>query len=144
MSRPEEARKWEWLARGAVGLVFVVNVACALAFILRPGDYAPSFELPGLAGKIAVQGFGILFLMWNATYPLVIFQPGKNRLLFAVVLIQQFIGVLGESWLWLSLPAGHPALQVSGLRFIQFDGFGLLLMGAAYCFLPHSGSEKPD
>jgi hypothetical protein len=124
-----------WLARAAVGFVFAGNLACAVSFILQPDDYAASFELTGISGKTVVQGFGILFLMWNATYPPVLFRPSAQRTLFAVILIQQLIGVVGETWLWLELPAGHPALQATGQRFILFDGLGLLLMGAAYVLL---------
>ena len=131
-----------WIARLAVGFVFAVNVNCALAFILHPEQYAPGFEISGVAGKIAVQGFGILFLMWNASYPPVILQPDKYRGLYWVVLSQQAIGVLGESWLWLELPTGHVALTATGLRFILFDGLGLVLMGAAFGLLRLVGAPK--
>ncbi|MBN1891075.1 MAG: hypothetical protein JW850_23970 [Thermoflexales bacterium] len=124
-----------WLARAAVGLVFAWNVACAVSFILQPDNYAAAFELTGVPGRTVVQGFGILFLMWNATYPPVLFRPGAHRTLFAVILVQQLIGVAGEMGLWLELPAGHPALAATGQRFILFDGAGLLLMGAAYVLL---------
>lgn len=124
-----------WFARLAVATVFVLNVSCALYFILRPQDYAGGFEVSGVAGEATVRGYGILFLMWNATYPLVILQPQRQRTLFAVVLAQQAIGVLGESWMWLALPQGHTALSATGLRFILFDGGGLILMGAAFAWL---------
>jgi hypothetical protein len=131
-----------WFARLSVGFVFAVNLNCARAFILQPEKYAPGFEISGLPGKAAVQGFGILFLMWNATYPLVILQPNKNRSLYWVILIQQAIGVIGETWLWLQLPTGHAALAATGLRFILFDGFGLVLMGAALALLSMSQASK--
>lgn len=124
-----------WLARLAVGLVFVVNLACALAFIFEPERYVQGFELSGLPGRVAVQGFGILFLMWNATYPPVLHNPARQITLFGVILAQQSIGLAGESWLLQQLPSGHPALYTTGLRFILFDGFGLLLMGSAFIFL---------
>lgn len=124
-----------WLARAAVGFVFAGNVACAVSFILQPDAYAAGFELTGTPGRMVVRAFGILFLMWNATYPPVLFRPGAHRTLFAVILAQQLIGVVGETALWLDLTAGHPALQATGQRFILFDGLGLLLMGAAYVLL---------
>jgi hypothetical protein len=124
-----------WLARLAVGFVFIINLSCAFAFILQPERYAPGFELSGLPGRVAVQGFGILFLMWNATYPPVLLHPARQKTLFSVILVQQFIGLAGETWLWLQLPNAHAALQATGLRFILFDGFGLILMGAAFIFL---------
>lgn len=122
----------EWAARGAVGLVFLVNVACALAFLLQPELYAPAFEIGETPGRVVVQAFGLLFLMWNATYPLVLWRPRAHLALFGVVLVQQVLGLAGETWLWLSLPPGHAALAATGLRFILFDGFGLLLMATAF------------
>ena len=92
-----------------------MNIACALEFILRPELYSAGFEVSGVAGRVIVQSFGILFLMWNATYPPVIWQPIKQRTLFAVILLQQLIGFVGESWLYLNLPAGHEALRATGL-----------------------------
>lgn len=122
----------EWTARGAVGLVFLVNVACALAFLLQPELYAPAFEIGGTPGRVAVQAIGLLFLMWNATYPPVLWRPRAHLALFGVVLVQQALGLAGETWLWLDLPPGHAALASTGLRFILFDGFGLLIMAAAF------------
>ena len=124
-----------WLARVIVGAVFLMNVSCALAFILQPGKYSPGFEVAGVPGRIYVQGMGILFLMWNATYPPVIFHPIRYRALFVVVLIQQAIGFAGETLLWLTLPAGHLPLRASGLRFMLFDGIGLIAMAGAYWLL---------
>lgn len=124
-----------WLARVTVGAVFLMNVSCALAFILQPEKYSPGFEVAGVPGRIYVQGMGILFLMWNATYPPVIFQPIRYRALFVVVLIQQAIGFAGETWLWLTLPAGHSLLRATGLRFMLFDGIGLIAMAGAYWLL---------
>ncbi len=121
-----------WIARLIVGVVFFFNVTCALEFIVRPGAYAPSFELEGLPGEVMVRGIGVLFLMWNATYPPVLVRPDRERTLFAVVLAQQAIGVLGETAMWRSLPPGHPALWETGLRFILFDGAGLVGMALAY------------
>lgn len=124
-----------WFARLAVATVFALNVSCALLFILRPQDYAGGFEVGGVAGEAIVRGYGVLFLMWNATYPPVIWQPGRQRALFLVVLLQQAIGVAGESWMWFMLPPGHAALSATGQRFILFDGGGLILMAAAYLTL---------
>lgn len=133
MFRPADARVW--FARLAVGAVFLLNVQCALQFILWPGRYTAGFELAGVPGEAAVRGLGIAFLMWNATYPLVLWDPRRHRALFAVVLAQQLIGLAGETWLLLTLPAGHDALAASIARFTVFDGAGLLVMGAAFVLL---------
>lgn len=124
-----------WFARAAVALVFAVNVQCALSFVLWPGAYAGGFELSGMAGDAAVRGMGVAFLMWNATYPLVIVRPQRHRALFGVVLAQQAIGLAGEGFIRATLPAGHAALAASIDRFIAFDAFGLILMLAAFVWL---------
>lgn len=133
-----------WFARLAVGSVFAVNVACALSFIFRPEYYTAGFELSGIPGKVTVQGYGILFLMWNVTYPAVILRPQAEKTLFLIILVQQAIGCVAETWMWLTLPGAHLALRATGLRFILFDGAGLVWMGVAYILLrltgPRSGS----
>ncbi len=136
------ARIAEWVARVAVAAVFAVNVQCALAFALTPERYSAGFELSGVPGAAAVRGLGIAFLMWNATYPLVIWRPWRYRTLFGVVLAQQAIGLIGEAWLLSTLPADHEALVASITRFIAFDGAGLLVMLAAYVFLA-TGRHTP-
>lgn len=122
-------------ARIAVALVFALNVQCAVSFVLWPGAYASGFELEGVPGAAAVRGLGVAFLMWNATYPAVIANPRRFRALYAVVLVQQAVGLAGESWILLSLPAGHAALAASIVRFIAFDAAGLVLMAAAFTWL---------
>jgi hypothetical protein len=124
-----------WLARVVVGTVFFFNVTCALTFVAQPDRYAPGFEVSGVPGRVLVRGIGILFLMWNATYPPVLVRPDRNRTLFAVILVQQAIGLAGETWMWATLPAGHAALWTTGLRFIAFDGAGLVGMVLAFWLL---------
>ena len=124
-----------WIARAVVGIVFAVNIWCALSFILQPQVYTGNFELTGLPGETVVQSFGILFMMWNATYPPVILRPNTHRTLYSIILVQQCIGLAGETWLLFKLPAGHSVLYATGLRFILFDGVGLLMMGAAFIYL---------
>lgn len=117
-----------WLARLALIVVFCFNVNCALAFIARPAAYAPGFEVNGVAGEALVRGMGILFLMWNVTYPLAIWNPYRYRWLFLIVIVQQAIGLAGETWMLLALPPGHATLATTGYHFILFDGGGLMAM----------------
>ena len=124
-----------WFARLAFAAVFVVNVQCAVQFVLWPEAYTSGFELAGVPGATAVRGLGIAFLMWNATYPAVIASPLRFRAVAVVVLAQQAIGLAGESWIRLSLPAGHEALAASIDRFVVFDAAGLALMGVAFAWL---------
>ncbi len=125
----------EWPARIAVGAVFIMNIWCALAYLAAPEAYAPGYGLAGSTGRAVVQAFGVLFLMWNATYPPVIWRPQRYLTLFAIVLVQQLIGLAGEALIVQGLPASATALRATGLRFALFDGAGLLLMLAAFLVL---------
>jgi hypothetical protein len=136
----QQHRLFVWLARAVVGLVFFFNVTCAIPFIAWPDRYAHGFEVSGVPGQALVRGMGILFLMWNATYPPVLVQPEHNRTLFLVILAQQAIGLAGETWMWVALPAGHAALRATGLRFIAFDGAGLVGIGLVYWLLQRRGT----
>ena len=80
-----------WVVRLCFAFVFVVNVQCALGFALAPEAYMGAYELGGVPGRVATQGIGIAFLMWNCTYPLVIWRPERHRALASVVLAQQVV-----------------------------------------------------
>jgi hypothetical protein len=56
----------------------------------------------------------------------------RNRVAFTCVLAMQVIGLIGESLMLAALPAGHDALHATGLRFIAFDGVGLILLLIGY------------
>lgn len=121
-----------WLARILVSGIFFANLSAAIPFILHPARFAHGFEISGIPGEVSVRGLGILFLMWNATYPPVILRPDQYRVLFGVILAQQLIGFIGESSMWLMLPPGHGALTSTGLRFILFDGIGFIALISAF------------
>jgi hypothetical protein len=121
-----------WWARILVSGVFIANLTAAIPFLLFPERFIHGFEVSGIPGEVSVRGLGILFLMWNATYPPVIFYPHRYRVLFMVMLAQQLIGLLGETAMWLTLPSAHAALRNTGLRFILFDGFGLIALIIAF------------
>jgi len=119
-----------WVSRILVGMVFVANLTAAVPFVLHPERYTSGFEVSGVPGIVFVRSLGILFLMWNAAYPPVILTPHRQRTLFAVLIAMQLIGLAGETWMYLTLPAGYPALMTTGLRFILFDAGGLVLLTA--------------
>ena len=121
-----------WIVRLCFAFVFVVNVQCALGFALMPEAYMGAYELGGVPGRVATQGIGIAFLMWNCTYPLVIWQPRRHHTLVGVVLAQQAVGLIGESLIRATLPAGHDLLASSIDLFIAFDAIGLVLMAASW------------
>ena len=122
----------EWIARLLVLVVFVVNVQCALQFVLWPWDYVGAYQLEGASAEAVVRSIGICFLMWNTTYPPVIVRPERYRMLFGVVIAQQLVGLVGESLLYLSLGPELPILASSVMRFIVFDGAGLVLLAVAF------------
>lgn len=117
-----------WLIRALIGAVLLMNVQCALWFILAPANYAPGFELSGATGEAAVRGMGVLFLMWNVPYAIAAFHPLRYRVSFYEAIAMQGIGLLGESWILWKLPAGHTTAAASITRFIVFDGAGLLAL----------------
>lgn len=124
-----------WAVRLCFTFVFVANVQCALGFALTPEAYMGAYELTGVPGRVGIQGIGIAFLMWNCTYPLVIWKPRQHRALTGVVLAQQIVGLIGESAIRATLPPGHDLLASSIDLFITFDAAGLVLMGASWGIL---------
>lgn len=121
------------LPRLLIAVVFFFNVQCALLFIIDPAAYAASFELSGVAGLSMVRAMGILFLMWNVPYFVALLDPVKHRVSLYEAVAMQAIGLSGETVLLLALPSGHTALQASAMRFILFDGGGLVLLIIAAC-----------
>lgn len=134
-------RTTRWLTRLVLTVIFCFNVGCAWAFLARPADYAPGFEIEGVVGRTIVRGVGILFLMWNATYPLAIWRPWRHRQALLIIIAQQVIGVAGESWLLLTLAPGHAPLRATAWGFITFDAGGLVAMLLAFValYVAHKG-----
>ena len=131
-----------WLARLLIGLVLFINVQSALVFFIRPTGFAPAYELSGVSGIAAIRGFAVLFLMWNVPYAVALINPLKFRVSLYEAIAMQSIGLVGESIIVWGLPAGHEVLQASLLRFILFDGAGLLalIVAAGFTKLIHKNS----
>jgi len=127
---PESGRVWA--ARVAVSLVLASNLSAAAPYLIDPGLYAAAFELTGVAGSAMLRGLGVLFVMWSVAYLPLIAHPDRHRTLFGVVVAQQMLGLAGETWILLTLPPGHPSLAAAALRFIAFDGAGLVLLVLAF------------
>jgi hypothetical protein len=117
-----------WISRLLIGAVLFLNFQCAVIFLLWPEAFSGSFELSGVGGRVMVQGMGVLFLMWNVPYVVAIIDPLKKITSLAEAVSMQTIGLVGESLLFVTLPAGHHALRMSAMRFIGFDGGGLVLL----------------
>ncbi len=120
-----------WLARLLILLVFTLNLQAAALFVLFPERFLAPFELSGVPGRAAIQGVGILFLMWQVPYGFALYNPVKHRSALLMANLMQLIGLVGESLLLISIPQAHARLATSIRRFVIFDGGGLLLLLAA-------------
>jgi hypothetical protein len=136
MSLIENSRRI-WIARILIGLVFFWNIQCALAFILWPERFSPGFELSGAPGAAAIRGLGVLFLMWNVPYAVALWQPVRQRWSLYEAIAMQGIGLVGESLIFAGIPVAYSLARSSVLRFIAFDGAGLLALAAAL-WITHS------
>jgi len=131
------------LARLAIGLVFLWNIQCAFTFLLWPGRFATGFELSGMPGEAALRGVGVLFLMWNIPYAVALWHPMRYRVSLYEATAMQAIGLLGEILICLGLPTSHNVLQTSLLRFIAFDGAGLVLLSLAVWLVRRATFPEP-
>lgn len=121
--------------------VLLWNLSAALPFILTPEAYAGAFELSGTVGAVLTRSIGVLFVMWVIPYFPVLRDPERYRVCLTVILVQQFVGLAAETWMAVTLPAGHATLLATGRRFITFDAAGMVLLLAAW-MLTHHGA--PD
>jgi len=119
------------LARILIGIVFLVNVQCALVFLIWPEKYAGSFELSGIPGEAMLRGLGVLFLMWNVPYAVALWNPVRFRLALWIAIAMQAIGLVGEVLIACSLPIEHCEIRSSISRFVLFDATGLILLSIA-------------
>jgi hypothetical protein len=115
-------------SRILIGIVLASNLLCAYLFIVNPAEYAPAFELVGLVGAATIRGFGVLFLMWNVPYLVAFIDPRRYRVSLWEAIAMQTIGVVGETFILVSLPIEHQVVRQSIFRFIAFDLLGLVLL----------------
>ena len=59
-----------------------------------------------------------------------------------IVLVQQAIGLAGETWMLLALPPGHDALAATGWRFVAFDGGGLVAMAVMFGLMAYRWRDQ--
>ncbi|CAG1008056.1 hypothetical protein ANAEL_03618 [Anaerolineales bacterium] len=118
----------QWISRLLIGLVTAWNLQAAFAFIFSPDGFVRAYELSGVPGEAAIRGVGVLFLMWNMPYLFALANPVRYRLALTLSLLMQLTGLIGETFIYFTLPAGHDLLGNSILRFIAFDGVGLILL----------------
>jgi hypothetical protein len=133
-----------WIARSLIGLVTFWNLQAALVFMMQPHRYAARFELSGEPGAAAVRGTGILFLMWSVPYLVSLWHPYKYRLILGLALTMQFIGLVGESMILVTLSEEHNLLRSSITRFVAFDASGLILLVVAFWSMSQDTGRKRD
>jgi len=122
------------IARILIGLVFLVNTQCALVFLFNPSPYMVGFGLEGIVGEQIVRALGLLFMMWNVPYAFALANPEKHRISLIEAVIMQAIGLVGEtSILLIGGPYPSP-IESTLIRFILFDGIGLVFLIIAFGF----------
>jgi len=131
-----------WIARLFIGIVTAWNLQAAFIFIFSPDRFVGAYELSGVSGEAAVRGVGVLFLMWNVPYLVVLWKPVRYRLALILALVMQFMGLIGESYILSTLSVEHVILRNSVLRFITFDGAGLLLLVLAYLLVKNKNGSS--
>ena len=129
-----------WLVRFLIGIVLAWNVQAGIVFILSPASFVHAYGLSGIPGEATVRGFGVLFMMWNVPYLYAAIDPVRFRLGLVFALWMQSIGLLGESYIYFTLPLAEYVLRSSILRFILFDGAGLVILLLAF-FLNRNTSK---
>jgi hypothetical protein len=117
-----------WIARVLIGLVLLDNFQAAVIFLVFPSRMSPGFGLSGVTGNAAIQGIGLLFLMWCVPYFIATLNPARHKISFIESILMQTIALVGETILLFLLPTKLPVLTSSVQRFILFDGVGLLFL----------------
>jgi|APSaa5957512622_1039677.scaffolds.fasta_scaffold103604_3 hypothetical protein len=131
------------IPRVLIGLVLLVNIQCAGAFVLHPVAYMGGFGLEGIVGEQMVRAMGVLFLMWNVPYAFALVHPRKYRSSLIEALIMQTIGLVGETAILL-LGGPYPSpVELTITRFIIFDGIGLGLLAAALSLVQIDKQSQP-
>jgi hypothetical protein len=120
-----------WIARLLIGIVTAWNLQAAFVFIFTPSRFVRAYELSDIPGEAAIRGFGVLFLMWNVPYLFALKDPIRYQLALTFALLMQGIGLIGETYIFSNLSVDHILLRTSILRFIIFDGVGLILLAIA-------------
>lgn len=134
MSSISQLRRWfgsNNLARLLIALVIISNLYAALGFFFTPQQFIAAYELAGAPGEAAVAGLGLLFIMWQVPYVVAFLNPLKHKLSLLEALIMQGLGLIGEAFILLRIPANHTILRVGITRFIIFDLTGLALLAVA-------------
>jgi hypothetical protein len=136
---PKPRGDWQSaIARILIGVVLFLNLQCSWLFLASPQFFVAGFELSGIPGEAMVRGMGVLFLMWNIPYLFAFTQPIRRKTSLIEAFCMQAAGLVGEILILFSLPSSHDMLRSTGIRFIVFDGGGLLFLFAALWIVSRS------
>lgn len=140
----QQNNPWQvWVARLLIAVPLFWNLQAALQFMLNPQLFISSFQLEGVPGRAAIAGYGILFLMWQVPYIFALLHPVRFKISLWQALIMQTIGVVAESILLSTIPIEYALLRWSIIRFIIFDGAGVvILLGALILIKNHQYSSS--
>ncbi|MBT3315397.1 MAG: hypothetical protein HN390_12380 [Anaerolineae bacterium] len=142
MSKQIKSKNWRMgIARFLIAAVIGWNLQVAYVFLLFPERFLSGFELSGLPGEAAMRGMAVLFMMWNVPYLVAFWNPRKYRVSLIEAIAMQSIGLIGESFILSTLGTGHALLRTSIIRFIIFDGAGLIFLIGAF-LLTNNYSRK--
>ncbi len=130
------------IARFLIAAVIGWNLQVAYVFLLYPERFVSGFELSALPGEAAVRGMAILFFMWNVPYLVAFWNPRKYRISLIEAIAMQGIGLVGESFILSTLGVGHALLRTSIIRFIAFDGAGLIFLIGAFLLTNHRSHRE--
>ena len=138
-----QSQSREWIARLLIAIVLGMNLACAIDFIARPKLYLSAYELSGEVGRIVIIGYGIPLLMWQVPYFFALYHPR----------VQGFIDsghFYADNWFYRRELAisdhtdENSVLRGSILRFIWFDGGGLIFLVIAYMVVSRTYLKKSE
>ena len=132
MPKQPQSQTCNIVARVLVLVVFASNLYCIVQFLAFPAGFTAAYQLEGVGASAAIQGMGVAFAMWNATYPVAALKPARYRIVLGIVIAQQLIGLVGELAIYAGLGAGAEVLGSSILRFVVFDAAGLVLLLIAF------------
>ena len=121
-----------WFARILVLAVFLCNMECVYSFMAHPERAIGAYQLAGLGAEPVARSIGISFLLWNCTFPLVIYKPDRYRTVFGIVVFQQAIALILEIWLLGTLGPEQQILSNAIIKFIRFDAPGIVFLISAF------------
>ena len=121
----------ENLARLLIALVLILNLYAALGFFFSPQAFTAAYELVGAPGEAAVAGFGLFFAMWQVPYLVALINPLQHKVSLLEAFAMQSLGVIGETFILLRIPAIHTILRSGIARFVIFDLAGLVLLAVS-------------